>query len=148
MGTKIQHVIVKQFRSFHDVEFSIGKKITVISGQNGVGKSNLISLIASGSGLSKSSDFGGNFQPKFYDFFYVSPEESYGDYSIYLRYGSDNTDETVLKCLTFKDDTESNRGIRIIPRTSNMDRDDITIKEAEKNSMWEELPEFLYRLFI
>ena len=131
MGTKIQHVIVKQFRSFHDVEFSIGKKITVISGQNGVGKSNLISLIASGSGLSKSSDFGGNFQPKFYDFFYVSPEESYGDYSIYLRYGSDNTDETVLKCLTFKDDTESNRGIRIIPRTSNMDRDDITIKEAE-----------------
>ena len=131
MGTKIQHVIVKQFRSFHDVEFSIGKKITVISGQNGVGKSNLISLIASGSGLSKSSDFGGNFQPKFYDFFYVSPEESYGDYSIYLHYGSDNTDETVLKCLTFKDDTESNRGIRIIPRTSNMDRDDITIKEAE-----------------
>ena len=131
MGTKIQHVIVKQFRSFHDVEFSIGKKITVISGQNGVGKSNLISLIASGSGLSKSSDFGGNFQPKFYAFFYVSPEESYGDYSIYLHYGSDNTDETVLKCLTFKDDTESNRGIRIIPRTSNMDRDDITIKEAE-----------------
>ena len=131
MGTKIQHVIVKQFRSFHDVEFSIGKKITVISGQNGVGKSNLISLIASGSGLSRSSDFGGNFQPKFYDFFYISPEESYGDYSIYLRYGSDNTDETVIKCLTFKDDTESNRGIRIIPRTSNMDRDGITIKEAE-----------------
>ena len=65
MGTKIQHVKVEKFRSFHDVEFDIGRKITVISGQNGVGKSNLISLIASGSGLGKSSEFGGNFQPKF-----------------------------------------------------------------------------------
>lgn len=132
MGTKIQHVKVEKFRSFHDVEFDIGRKITVISGQNGVGKSNLISLIASGSGLGKSSDFGGNFQPKFYDFFYIAPEENYEEYSIYLRYASDNTDETVLKCLTFKDDTESNRGIRIIPRTSNKEGDDITIKEAER----------------
>ncbi|WP_315437273.1 AAA family ATPase [uncultured Selenomonas sp.] len=131
MGTKIQHVKVEEFRSFHDVEFDISRKITVISGQNGVGKSNLISLIASGSGLGKSSAFGGNFQPKFYDFFYISPEEAYDDYTIYLRYGSDNTDETVLKCLTFKNDTESNRGIRIIPRTSNKERDDMTIKEAE-----------------
>ena len=132
MGTKIQHVKVEKFRSFHEVEFDIGRKITVISGQNGVGKSNLISLIASGSGLGKRSEFGGNFQPKFYDFFYIAPEENYEEYSIYLRYDRDNTDETVLKCLTFKDDTESNRGIRIIPRTSNKEMDNITIKEAER----------------
>ena len=137
MGTKLQHVKVEKFRSFHDVEFEIGRKITVISGQNGVGKSNLISLIASGSGLSKKSEFGGNFQPKFYDFFYIAPEETYEEYSIYLRYANDynvddDTNEIVLKCLTFKDDTESNRGIRIIPRTSNKERGDLSVRDAER----------------
>ena len=46
---------LKNFRSFHDVSIPLGDKITVISGVNGVGKSNIISLIASGSGLIRKS---------------------------------------------------------------------------------------------
>ena len=40
---------VEYFRNFKEVSFELGREITVISGQNGVGKSNLLSLIASGS---------------------------------------------------------------------------------------------------
>ena len=71
MGIKLTNVNVKKFRRFSDVNFRIGKKLTVISGQNGVGKSNLVSLIASGSGLNRKANFGSNFQPEFYDFFYI-----------------------------------------------------------------------------
>lgn len=49
-------VIVKNFRNFHDIHFALGSRITLISGQNGAGKSNLLSLIASSSGLQKSQN--------------------------------------------------------------------------------------------
>ena len=65
MGLKLINVDVDNFRSFHGVQFDIGRKITAISGQNGVGKSNLVSLIASGSGLNRKANFGSNFQPDF-----------------------------------------------------------------------------------
>ena len=50
MGLKLAKMEIEYFRSFHDVQFDVGRKITAISGQNGVGKSNIASLIASGSG--------------------------------------------------------------------------------------------------
>lgn len=74
------------FRNFHDINFSLGKRITVISGQNGVGKSNLLSLIASGSGISKKSGLRNNFQPQFYDFFHINSDELADQYKLYLTY--------------------------------------------------------------
>ena len=68
MGLKLVNVDIENFRSFHNVKFNTGQKITAISGQNGVGKSNLVSLIASGSGLNRKANFGSNFQPEFYSF--------------------------------------------------------------------------------
>ena len=41
-----EHFSVEYFRNFKEVSFELGRKITVISGQNGVGKSNLLSLIS------------------------------------------------------------------------------------------------------
>ena len=38
---------IENFRKIKDRKMKIGKKITVFSGQNGVGKSNVMSLIAS-----------------------------------------------------------------------------------------------------
>lgn len=61
-------VNIQNFRNFRNIQFSLGKRITLISGQNGSGKSNLLSLIASASGLSQKSELGSNFQPEFYDF--------------------------------------------------------------------------------
>ena len=36
------HFNIEYFRNFREVSFELGRKITVISGQNGVGKSNLL----------------------------------------------------------------------------------------------------------
>ncbi len=123
---------IENFRNFRDTSFELGKKLTVISGQNGVGKSNLLSLIASGSGVSTKSTLGSNFQPEFTDFFNIDVEESFEDYKLFLNYVEENGKLAFTKRLSFKDDTKAGRGIRIIPRTSNVGLNNCTIKEAEE----------------
>lgn len=118
MDFKLRNVSVEVFRRFHSVQFEIGSRITVISGQNGVGKSNLVSLIASGSGQAKKATFGSNFQPEFYNYFHVDPEEPFSKYFLYLTYKETESSRSFTKKLTFKDDTASGRGIRVIPRTA------------------------------
>ena len=69
MKIRPYHLYIENFRNFRDASFDLGQKITVVSGQNGVGKSNILSLIASSSGVSSKSMLGSNFQPEFTDFF-------------------------------------------------------------------------------
>ena len=133
MGLKLVSVDIENFRSFRDVNFNIGRKITAISGQNGVGKSNLVSLIASGSGLNRKANLGSNFQPEFYSYFNIDIAEDYSKYVLYLKYEEDGKPGSVVKKLTFKDDTATKRGIRIIPRTSNY-KLGIGYKEAEQQA--------------
>lgn len=133
MGLKLVNVDIENFRSFHNVKFNTGQKITAISGQNGVGKSNLVSLIASGSGLNRKANFGSNFQPEFYSFFNVDPAENYSQYALYLKYEEPGKPGSVVKKLTFKDDTATKRGIRIIPRTTNYGLD-AGYKDAENQA--------------
>ena len=131
------HFNIEYFRNFKEVSFELGRKITVISGQNGVGKSNLLSLIASGSGLNKKSVLGSNFQPEFYDFFNVDKDEEFENYKLYLTYIEENGTTALTKRLSFKDDTKAGRGIRIIPRTSNVNIEDCTLKQAEEKAKME-----------
>lgn len=133
MGLKLVSVNIDNFRSFHNVEFNVGRKITAISGQNGVGKSNLVSLIASGSGLNRKANFGSNFQPEFYSFFNIDTSEDYSKYALYLKYMESGKSGYVVKKLTFKDDTATGRGIRVIPRTSPHGQG-IGYHEAEKQA--------------
>ncbi|MBV4438761.1 AAA family ATPase [Clostridium tyrobutyricum] len=128
------HLNIENFRNFREVCFELGRKITVISGQNGVGKSNLLSLTASGSGLNKKSVLGSNFQPEFYDFFNVDKDEDFENYKIYLTYVEENGTTALTKRLSFKDDTKAGRGIRIIPRTTNVNIDNCTLKQAEEKA--------------
>lgn len=125
---------IEYFRAFKTVSFVLGKKITVISGQNGVGKSNLLSLIASGSGLNKKSELGSNFQPEFYDFFNIDENEDFENYKLYLSYIDENNNIALSKRLSFKDDTKTGRGIRIIPRTTNINTNGYTLKQAEEKA--------------
>lgn len=115
---KLKSLILNTFRNFKVVEIQLGNKITLISGQNGVGKSNILSLIASGSGLSQKAVLGSNFQPEFNEFFNIDPSEDYDNYELYIEYTCAGK-YALGKKLTFKDDTSTNRGIRIIPRTTN-----------------------------
>ena len=131
------HFNIEYFRNFKEVSFELGRKITVISGQNGVGKSNLLSLIASGSGLNKKSVLGSNFQPEFYDFFNVDKDEDFENYKLYLTYVEEDGTAALTKRLSFKDDTKTGRGIRIIPRTTNINIEDCTLKQAEEKAKTE-----------
>ncbi|MDO5016669.1 MAG: AAA family ATPase [Eubacteriales bacterium] len=129
------HVVIENFRNFKNVDFNLGRKITVISGQNGVGKSNLLSLIASSSGLSKRAALGSNFQPDFNDFFSIDTYEQYGEYEIYVDFSDTEGNHVLRKALTFKDDTNTNRGIRIIPRTRKLSQQDHRkVTEVEKDA--------------
>ena len=128
---------IEYFRNFKEVSFELGRKITVISGQNGVGKSNLLSLIASGSGVNKKSVLGSNFQPEFYDFFNVDKDEDFENYKLYVTYVEDDGTTALTKRLSFKDDTKTGRGIRIIPRTTNVNIEDCTLKQAEEKAKME-----------
>lgn len=130
MRIRPYHFYIEKFRNFRDTSFDLGRKLTVVSGQNGVGKSNILSLIASSSGVSSKSMLGSNFQPEFTDFFNIDPDELYEDYKLYLTYKDNNGTEAFTKRLSFKDDTKFGRGIRIIPRTSNIGLENCTNKEA------------------
>ena len=123
---------LEKFRSFEDVNIPIGKKMTVISGVNGVGKSNILSLIASGSGTNRKSPMGSNYQPEFAEFFNIDKDESYQDYKLYLKYIRHDGGFAIARRLSFKDDSDTNRGIRIIPRTTNVYEQDITNAEIAK----------------
>ena len=125
---------LKKFRSFNEVKIPLGRKMTVISGVNGVGKSNIISLISSSSGVSKKSALGSNFQPEFSDFFHIDANENYQSYKLYLSYVEESGQFALAKRLSFKDDTARNRGIRIIPRTTNEYSKEISITEAQKKA--------------
>lgn len=120
MRLLVDELKLEKFRSFEGVTIPIGRKITVISGVNGVGKSNILSLIASGSGIYRKSPMNSNYQPEFTEFFNIDSTEPYQDYKMYLKYVKENGTFAIARRLSFKDDTPRNRGIRIIPRTTNI----------------------------
>lgn len=126
---------IGNFRNFKNVKFSLGRQITLISGQNGSGKSNLLSLIASSCGESQKSELGSNFQPDFNDFFSVDETENYTAYSLFVDFNDSDNKLVLRKKLTFKNDSKTNRGIRIIPRTIKLDESDKRrLRDIEKEA--------------
>lgn len=134
---KLKKIHIKSWRKLHNLELDIGNRITLISGQNGVGKSNLLSLLSSGSGTKGIQDphlLRSNFQPEFDQYFYIYPNELANNYSIHLEYEYDNNENTLTfyKNLRLKNDIVSKRGIRIIPSTNNFENNYDTKAEAIK----------------
>ena len=66
-------------------------------------------------------------------FFNIDPTEDYPHYSFFLKYEEPGKQGSVVKKLTFKDETATKRGIRIIPRTSAYGSD-ISYKEAQQKA--------------
>lgn len=116
---KAKRMTIKNFRKLHELEsITFGNKISVISGINGLGKSNILSIISSLFGVSNNRYTGGNFQPEFNEYFNISEDENFQSYEVFIEVSTD-TDDTISKRMDFSDYTESGRGIRIIPRTTN-----------------------------
>lgn len=137
MRIMLKTLNVENWRKLHNLNpLHIGKKITLISGQNGVGKSNLLSLLASGSGTSKPKKFisaNKSFQPEFYDFFKIDPNENFSEYSVILEYSVEGHN-SIYKGLRAKNDLKSQRGIRIIPTTRNYNNNFPSKKEAQEDA--------------
>lgn len=123
---------LEKFRSFEDVTINLAKKITVISGVNGVGKSNILSLIASGSGTNRKSQLARNFQPEFTEFFNIDVNEPFKDYRIFIKYVKDDGNFAIARRLSFNNYTDDNRGIRIIPRTAQNYYDGMSAKDVSR----------------
>ena len=130
---KIADISIEYFRKLKKIEkINVGTRLNVISGHNGVGKSSLLSLLASGSGTNDNRLNNGSFQPEFNDYFKIDPDENYQNYNLDIRYNSDEGKFT--KKIDFKDDRNENRGIRPIPRTHVWPGDEgsILVKDAKK----------------
>lgn len=90
----------------------------MFSGQNGVGKSNLLSLIATTFGTKDRRATGGNFFPEFSDYFIINENENFKEYKSYLKVLIDDTDKFEERRHGYKDSRNENRGIRVLPRPS------------------------------
>lgn len=132
MQFKLEQIDIPLFRKLQNIEnLKIGKKITLISGINGVGKSNILSLIASGSGMNKTRYTGGKFHPDFSEYFKIEENELDNDYRVYLKYRETQTKYSFSKRISFKNDMKGNRGIRTIPRTTNTPSDNQLKQEVK-----------------
>ncbi|RVU54869.1 AAA family ATPase [Anaerosphaera multitolerans] len=118
---KLSHLHINKWRNLNDLDIKIGERITLISGHNGIGKSNILALLASTSGSSKKGlNLKSNLQPEIYDFFYIDPDEMDKDYKAYTRYTAilENGDKYVFtKRMRLKNDIKDRNIIRIIPET-------------------------------
>lgn len=94
---------IEKFRKFTNKEIKLGKKINVFSGQNGVGKSNLLSLIATTFGTKDRRATGGNFFPEFSDYFIINENENFKEYKSYLKVLIDDTDKFEERRHGYKD---------------------------------------------
>ena len=70
---RYKRIKIDQFRNIKNIDFELGRRITVISGVNGIGKSSLLALLASTSGTTDKRLNNLQFQPEFTDLFKISP---------------------------------------------------------------------------
>ena len=113
-----KELYIKKFRQIEDQSISFGRRLNVISGQNGVGKSNIMALVVATFGKKTSRFSAGNFHPEYNDFFTISENENFRNYESHLKVESSCSKVVISKRQSFKNDTEENRNIRLIPRNS------------------------------
>ncbi|WP_088816442.1 AAA family ATPase [Listeria goaensis] len=126
----ITEVHIKCFRKLTNLEFRLGGKINVISGHNGVGKSSLLSLIASASGTRDKRNDRRSFQPTFEEYFEIDNDENYSTYQLSIGYRNAVIDYPFFKRVGFKDDSKAGRGIRLLPRTAVRPGSNIKVTDA------------------
>lgn len=88
----IESLQIEKFRNFHNMTVPIGRYVTVISGQNGTGKSTLLGMIGQPLGLKDYKDiFDRRMVAKFTDMFRLSPEHDVpGEHLYFMNFRSDD----------------------------------------------------------
>ena len=84
-GFGIESIEIERFRNFLPATLPLGRYVTVISGQNGTGKSTLLGMLGQPFGLDDASDvFGRAMRAKFTDMFKLSPEHDIPGEHVYF----------------------------------------------------------------
>ena len=137
---------IKRFRNLINLKkLKFSRRINVISGQNGVGKSTILSLICSATGTRKFHKINGeNFHPNFAKYFFVYPEESfprgkeYDDkrYYVYSTYHNEEKDFDVIKRIRLKNNENTDNRVQLIPELQVsqevLDKYEVTSEEDAK----------------
>lgn len=120
---KLNTINIKNFRKFKNLKpIKVGNRITVFSGQNGLGKSSILSLIAATSGTMGTRTNNQKFHPDFDEYFSIDESEPYKNYDFTLNYNYDDGLKklSISKKESFSNYKKSKRGIRPIPRNVKM----------------------------
>lgn len=132
---KLKSVHIDNFRKFNHIDFELGKRITVISGLNGIGKSILLSLLVSSTGTNDRKISGGFFHPIFYDFFKISSSEPFTKYKIFITFNQEISQNCyVTKKMRFANYKASKRGLRTLPETYSPFKSGMSIAEAKRKT--------------
>lgn len=127
-----KELYIANFRKLKDLSIKLGKNITVFSGINGVGKSNIISLIAMSFGASGTRIVGGRLFPHFDEYFIITEDEfnkqKSDKYLAYLKISAN--EDCIQKRLGLKNDIDRGRGVRVLPRATNHFTPDLTQTEV------------------
>lgn len=128
----LKSINIKKFRKFKELNnIYIGSRLTLISGSNGIGKSTLLGIIASGSGTKHFKNLHNkDFHPDFKKYFIINKNEfkrqnSPEEYQVILNYLYKNT--SIYKRLKLSHP----EGPKLVPRTSDeegISKQDLTEK--------------------
>lgn len=95
----IKRVKIKEFRVLRDIEFLLGKNITVIAGQNGTGKSTLLGLIGNSCQIDKKEGetiYGLQFKTDFSEIFKASEKfDKPGSRRVEIYFCDENFEEEI-----------------------------------------------------
>ncbi|KRN75637.1 hypothetical protein IV73_GL000126 [Weissella kandleri] len=134
MKITLSKVNIKKFRNINNMTFNVGRKITMIIGHNGTGKSNILALLSSASGTPKNlfdskSKLLGKMQPDYSDYFSISSAEDFSKYDASIEYSNYDNSENFTRKLDFKTDDDT-RASHIVPRTQKSPSTDKKISDA------------------
>lgn len=113
----IEYLHVKKFRAMKNLKIPLGKKITVIAGQNATCKSTLLGMIGQPFGLKKEKTiFNRSFSTKFSDIFKWSRKnDKPGDHEYEIHFYKDNPfSKEVEYVKSFKRSEEKGAHIRLV----------------------------------
>lgn len=118
----IQSIIINDFRILKDINFNLGKMLTVIAGQNGTGKTNILGLLGNSCELKTSLGrpvLQSRFRAEFRELFKGSLEHDPSGSNKYTVKFTDSVEsfDQVIETRTFRVSWQENKTrFRVIPR--------------------------------
>lgn len=140
----IKNIKINHFRLFKDMDFNIGKRITVIAGKNAVGKSNLLGMIGNSVELKKYKPLIHNkYRTEFADIFKGSLKHDPSSSNKYIINFTDDKFERITDHREFRVSWQDNKTrFRIIPKKKLKNG-----KKTEAKAEWPTLYLGLSRLY-